>query len=62
MAVRGDRRRLVTMIAAPGFSRDSRRISCLAFRTASPVTAQVLTITASDRPAAAASSFIASVS
>jgi hypothetical protein len=52
----------VTMIVAPGCSRDSRRISCLAFRTASAVTAQVFTTTAFSTPAAAASSFIASVS
>ena len=52
----------VTMIGAPGFSRERRRISCLAFRTASAVTAQVLTTTAPSTPAAAASSFIASVS
>jgi hypothetical protein len=38
------------------------RFSCLALRTASDVTAQVLTITASVSPAAAVSSFIASVS
>jgi hypothetical protein len=52
----------VTISAAPGFSRARRRISCLALRTASAVTAQVLTTTALPIPAAAASSFIASVS
>jgi hypothetical protein len=52
----------VTMTGAPGFSRARRRISCLALRTASAVTAQVFTITAPSSPAAAASSFIASVS
>jgi hypothetical protein len=49
-------------LVAFGFARRSLRISCRALRTASPVTAQVLTITASSIPAAADSSFIASVS
>ena len=52
----------VTMTGAPGFSRDSRRISWRALRTASAVTAQVFTITAPCRPAASAISRIASVS
>ena len=41
----------VTMIRAAGLSRRALRIACLAWRTASAVTAQVLTITASPRPA-----------
>ena len=52
----------VTITGAPGFSRASLRISCRALRTASAVTAQVLTTTAPDRPAASAISRIASVS
>jgi hypothetical protein len=52
----------VTMSFAFGFARRSLRISCRALRTASAVTAQVLTITASSIPAAADSSRIASVS
>ena len=52
----------VTIRVAPGFSRRRRLISCFALRTASAVTAQVLTTTAFSTPAAAASSFIASVS
>ena len=39
----------VTMICAAGFSRRSLRMVCVAWRTASPVTAQVLTITASSQ-------------
>ena len=42
----------VTMMRAAGFSRRSLRMVCVAWRTASPVTAQVLTITASPSPAA----------
>ena len=52
----------VTMTGTPGFSRDRRRISWRALRTASAVTAQVLTTTAPDRPAASAISRMASVS
>jgi Zn-dependent M32 family carboxypeptidase len=52
----------VTISVASGCSRRSRRISCRALRTASAVTAQVLTMTALSSPAAAARSFIASVS
>ena len=52
----------VTMTRASGFSRRRRRISCRALRTASAVTAQVLTTTASPTPASSASAFIASVS
>ena len=48
--------------ARPGSRARSRRISCRALRTASAVTAQVFTTTASSSPAPAASSFIASVS
>ena len=44
----------VTMILASGRSRRARRIACRAWRTASAVTAQVLTITAEDSPAARA--------
>ena len=44
----------VTMMRAAGFSRRSLRIVCAAWRTASAVTAQVLTMTASPSPAAAA--------
>jgi hypothetical protein len=52
----------VTIRRASGLSRRSLRISCRALRTASAVTAQVLTTTAPSSPAVAASSFIASVS
>jgi hypothetical protein len=52
----------VTTIFRPGCARRRRRISCFALRTASAVTAQVLTTTASSTPARAARSFIASVS
>ena len=38
----------VTTMRAPGRSRAARRIACRAWRTASAVTAQVLTITVSD--------------
>jgi hypothetical protein len=40
----------VTISLAPGLSRRRRRISCRALRTASAVTAQVLTTTASRQP------------
>ena len=52
----------VTMIRALGRSRRSRRIAWRAWRSASAVTAQVLTITASPRPAAAARPRITSLS
>jgi hypothetical protein len=48
--------------ARPGFARRSLRISWRALRTASAVTAQVLTTTASSIPAAGGQPFIASVS
>ena len=44
----------VTMMRACGLSRLSLRMVCAAWRTASAVTAQVFTITASSSPAAAA--------
>ena len=44
----------VTTMRAPGRSRRSLRMVCAAWRTASAVTAQVLTITVSSRPAACA--------
>src|SRR3954465_6348942 len=47
---------------APGFSRRALRIAWRAWRSASAVTAQVLTMTASPRPAAAAWPRITSVS
>ncbi len=46
----------VTMILASGRSRRARRIAWRAWRTASAVTAQVLTITAELNPAAEACS------
>ncbi len=52
----------VTTIRAPGLSRRSRRICWRAWRTASAVTAQLLTTTVSEMPAPSASPFIASVS
>ena len=49
----------VTMMRAAGLSRRALRIACFACRTASPVTAQVLTMTAppssAPSPAAVAS-------
>ncbi len=51
----------VTISVASGCSRRRRRISCLALRTASAVTAQVFTTTAFSSPRGD-SSFIASVS
>jgi hypothetical protein len=45
----------VTMILAFGLRRRSPRIACRAWRTASVVTAQVLTTTVSEKPARAAS-------
>ena len=50
----------VTMICRAGFSRLALRIDCLACRTASAVTAQVLTISAPDTPASSAAFFITS--
>ena len=44
----------VTISFAPGRSRRALRIAWRAWRTASPVTAQVLNTTASVRPSAAA--------
>ncbi len=52
----------VTMISASGRSRRARRMVWRAWRTASPVTAQVLTITALDSAASPASARIASLS
>ena len=52
----------VTTSRAAGLSRRRRRICWRAWRTASAVTAQLLTTTASATPAAAARPFIASVS
>ena len=52
----------VTTTRAAGLSRFSRRTCWRAWRTASAVTAQLLTTTASRTPAASASPFIASVS
>src|SRR5689334_15964923 len=50
------------MMRAPGFSRRALRMACRACRSASAVTAQVLTMMASPRPAAAAWPRITSVS
>src|SRR5215213_6110705 len=50
------------MMRAFGFARRARRIACRACRSASAVTAQVLTTTASWRPAAAAAPRIPSLS
>ena len=52
----------VTTTRAPGLACARRRMRWRAWRTASPVTAQLLTTTTSPTPAAAASPFIASVS
>ena len=52
----------VTMICASGWARRCLRMSCLALRTASAVTAQVFTMIAFCTPALVARSFIASVS
>ena len=52
----------VTISLAPGRSRRALRIAWRAWRTASPVTAQVLKTMASDRPSAAACLRIISLS
>ena len=52
----------VTMSRAPGVSRRALRIACRAWRTASPVTAQVLKTTASVTPSSAARARITSLS
>src|SRR5512138_2265071 len=50
------------MMRVPGFSRRALRIACRAWRSASAVTAHVLTMMASPRPAAAAWPRMTSVS
>ena len=50
----------VTMIWRAGSSRRALRMACLACRTASAVTAQVLTMSASSSPALVASAFMTS--
>jgi len=50
----------VTMSFAPGRARRALRIAWRAWRSASAVTAQVLTMTASERPAAFAFAAISS--